>query len=39
MALGLGTLGHPVRLATLLGHDALDHSVQGHLGSSGVELS
>ncbi|WP_234367295.1 MULTISPECIES: carbohydrate kinase family protein [Streptomyces] len=39
VALGLGRLGHPVRLATRVGSDHLGWSLRGHLERSGVELS
>ncbi|WP_330350885.1 carbohydrate kinase family protein [Streptomyces sp. NBC_00582] len=39
VALGLGRLGHPVRLATRVGHDDFGHLLQRHLKDSGVELT
>ncbi|MFD7877101.1 carbohydrate kinase [Streptomyces sp. NPDC059766] len=39
VALGLGRLGHPVRLATRVGHDDFGHLLQRHLKHSGVELT
>lgn len=39
VALGLGRLGHAVRLATRLGHDDYGRLVQEHLKGGGVELS
>ncbi|MEU9918536.1 carbohydrate kinase [Streptomyces sp. NPDC051001] len=39
VALGLGRLGHPVRLATRVGHDDYGRLVREHLESSGVELA
>ncbi|MFF0088089.1 PfkB family carbohydrate kinase [Streptomyces canus] len=38
-ALGLGRLGHPVRLATRVGHDDFGQLLQKHLQDSGVELT
>ncbi|MEF9915508.1 carbohydrate kinase [Streptomyces sp. P5-A9] len=39
VALGLGRLGHPVRLATRVGHDDFGRLIRQHLEDSGVELS
>ncbi|MCL2550623.1 MAG: carbohydrate kinase [Actinomycetia bacterium] len=39
VALGLGRLGHPVRLATRVGRDALGDQVRSHLRDSGVLLT
>ncbi|MEU0251551.1 carbohydrate kinase [Streptomyces sp. NPDC006184] len=39
VALGLGRLGHPVRLATRVGHDHFGSLVRKHLEGSRVELS
>ncbi|QUW84513.1 carbohydrate kinase [Streptomyces mirabilis] len=39
VALGLGRLGHPVRLATRLGNDPHGRLVREHLEGSGVELA
>jgi fructokinase len=39
VALGLARLGHPVRLATRVGHDHFGDLLRGHLEGSGVELS
>lgn len=39
VALGLGRLGHPVRLATRVGHDDFGRLLQKHLQDSGVELA
>ncbi|MEV6794060.1 carbohydrate kinase [Streptomyces sp. NPDC051320] len=39
VALGLGRLGHPIRLATRVGHDDYGRLVREHLESSGVELT
>ncbi|MCG7210074.1 carbohydrate kinase family protein [Streptomyces arenae] len=39
VALGLGRLGHPVRLATRLGRDHFGSLVQKHLEDSGVDLA
>ncbi|MFJ9009465.1 PfkB family carbohydrate kinase [Streptomyces canus] len=38
VALGLGRLGHLVRLATRVGHDDFGQLLQKHLQDSGVEL-
>ncbi|MFI2645851.1 carbohydrate kinase [Streptomyces sp. NPDC018610] len=38
VALGLGRLGHPVRLATRVGHDDFGLLVREHLEAGGVEL-
>ncbi|KUN59594.1 hypothetical protein AQJ54_39360 [Streptomyces griseorubiginosus] len=38
VALGLGRLGHPVRLATRMGTDHFGHLVRKHLEGSGVDL-
>ncbi|MEU6148255.1 carbohydrate kinase [Streptomyces sp. NPDC047081] len=39
VALGLGRLGHPVRLATRVGRDDFGDLLRKHLENSGVELS
>ncbi|MEU6371215.1 carbohydrate kinase [Streptomyces sp. NPDC046931] len=39
VALSLGRLGHPVRLATRVGHDHLGRLVRKHLEGSGVDLA
>jgi fructokinase len=39
VALGLGRLGHPVRLATRVGRDALGGQLRTHLRSAGVLLT
>ncbi|WP_156723639.1 carbohydrate kinase family protein [Streptomyces apocyni] len=39
VALGLGRLGHPVRLATRVGQDDFGQLLRDHLERSGVELS
>ncbi|MFC1413145.1 carbohydrate kinase [Streptacidiphilus sp. N1-12] len=39
VALGLARLGHPVKLATLVGRDHFGRLLQAHLGGSGVLLT
>ncbi|MFI6475909.1 carbohydrate kinase [Streptomyces sp. NPDC050516] len=39
VALGLARLGHPVRLATRIGHDAPGQQISDHLRGAGVELT
>lgn len=39
VALGLGRLGHPVRLATRIGDDPAGKQIRAHLEDSGVELA